>query len=198
MRKAIKVILSLVLCCAMFGNTALAAVGTFPDVPEDADYFEAVEMLAELGIVKGDDEGNFNPDSTIIRAEAATMICRLLGVEEEALQITETVFTDVPADYWGVGYITKCVELGIINGHGDGTFGPLDPVTYEQMVKMLVCAWGYEALAKEAGGYPNGYMQIASETGMTTDVVALQDRPLPRSEVAKLVYNTLSIEQYIG
>ena len=191
-KKSLLALTSVLLCIAMLSGTAFAAIGTFEDVPESAEYFEAVETLVAFGIVKGDENGKFNPDSTITRAEAATMICRLVGVEEEALAIKSASFDDVPSSHWAVGYVTKCVELGIINGYGNGKFGPSDPVTYEQMVKMLVCAWGYEDMANEAGGYPDGYLAFAREyyifDGSVAGAIAC-----PRSEVSKMCYNILCI-----
>lgn len=191
-----RMIASIFLCFGILCSNAFAAVGSFPDVPETADYLEAVEMLAELGIVKGDDRGNFNPDSTITRAEAATMICRLMGVEEEALAVKTSSFNDVPSEHWAVGYVTKCVELGIINGYGNGNFGPGDPVTYEQMVKLLVCAWGYGEMAEESGGYPTGYLQVAEDYGFAVNTSSMNSAPANRALVAVLFFNALSVPQY--
>lgn len=187
-------ILAFALCAALLCTTASADVTStpFPDVPSDADYAEAVAVLAELGIFKGDRAGNFNPDQTISRAETAAVICRMLGVAEEAAQLTTVVFTDVPASHWAVGYVAKAQELGIIGGYGGGKFGPGDPVTYEQMVKMLVCAWGYGDDGQAAGGYPNGYLTLANELGITDDMHSSNSQWVPRSVVAQLSYNTLN------
>lgn len=186
------------LCGALLCGNALADVTNtpFPDVPADADYAEAAITLSEMEIFKGDEAGNFNPDNPISRAEAATVICRMLGVEDEAKQIKTAVFTDVPSSHWAVGYTAKAADLGIINGYGNGKFGPSDPVTYEQMVKMLVCAWGYNEFAVELGGYPSGYMTVANKLKVTSGVVQNYSSPLPRSAVAQLAYNTLSVDRY--
>lgn len=188
------------LCGALLCGNAFADVTDtpFPDVPADADYAEAVATLAELGIFKGDNAGNFNPDESISRAEAAAVICRMLGVAEEAKQLTNVVFTDVPATHWAVGYVSKAAELGIIGGYGNGKFGPGDPVTYEQMVKMLVCAWGYEYEAAASGGYPDGYINAANDLGILFGIQVSNKSPAPRSAVASLVYNTLMTEPYSG
>ena len=179
---------SLTLLCP----TALAdTTGTFPDVPENADYAEAVEVLAELGVFGGDDKGNFNPDKTITRAECAAVICRMLGVEEEAKSMKKQVFSDVPTSFWGAGVIAKAAELGIISGYGNGKFGPNNPVTQEQMIKMLVCAHDLEEFAFEAGGWPNGYVSVAVEYGFTYGLNINGSANAPRWMVAVLVYNSL-------
>ena len=178
--------------------TAIAAgSGTFPDVPEDAGYAEAVEALAELGVLQGDNAGNFNPYSTITRAEAATIICRLLGVEEQAQARKDSVFTDVPSSHWAVGYIAEVVELGIVNGYGNEMFGPSDPVTQQQMIKMLVCAWGYKYDAERFGDWPNGYIQVAENLGIIEDADYISDAAASRSMVAEWAYNILYIDPYV-
>lgn len=186
-------IVAFVLCAVLLCGTVFADVGgsPFPDVPENADYAEAAATLAEFGIFEGDSTGNFNPNKTISRAEAAAVICRVMGVEEEAKQLTTAVFTDVPASHWAVGYVAKAAELGIIGGYGNGKFGPSDPVTYAQMVKMLVCAGGWAEEALAYGGWPNGYLQVADESGYTRGIAHSANDAIPRSSVAVLVYNTL-------
>lgn len=178
------------LCGVLLCGNAFADVTNtpFPDVPADADYAEAAITLSEMGIFKGDEAGNFNPDNPISRAEAATVICRMLGVEDEAKQIKTAVFTDVPSSHWAVGYTAKAADLGIINGYGNGKFGPSDPVTYEQMVKMLVCAWGYGEDGQSRGGYPSGYIAVANDLGITHGI----PKEAHRANVARLTYNTLN------
>lgn len=202
-KRAIYSIGFLLLIGAMLCGTAFAGDNDlsnrpFPDVPAGANYMEAAVTLAELGIFQGDSAGNFNPNKTISRAEAATVICRMLGVEEDAKNRTDVIFNDVSVSHWAVGYISKAAELGIIGGYGNGKFGPEDPVTQEQIVKMLVCAWGYEYDATVAGGYPNGYINVANDLGILFGIRTVPSDPAPRSVVASLVYNTLMIEPYIG
>lgn len=185
----LKKVLALVLAFSMMFS--VVAFANYADVDADADYAGAVELLSALGILQGDDLGNFNPDNTITRAEYAAVVCRALGLENAANGAKgATQFTDVAADHWASGYINLATQNGIINGYGDGTFGPEDKVTYEQAVKMLVCALGFEPMAATKGGYPTGYLVIANQYKITAGVRATAEAP--RSTVAQLVYNALS------
>ena len=190
----------ILLCFTTLCSTAMAAAdevaSPFPDVPATADYFEAVKTLHSMGIFSGDEKGNFNPDKTITRAEAAKVICLLLGVGNEAATMTKQVFSDVPSMHWAVGYVAKAAELEIIGGYGNGKFGPSDSVTYEQMVKMLVCAWGYGSAATGEGGWPSGYLYIAKSIGITESNVVNTAGPIARSIVAQLAYNTIRLSPY--
>lgn len=55
-------------------------------------------------------------------------------------------FTDVPDNHWAKDDIELMADLGIIEGHGDGTFGPEESVTREQFSKMMVLTLGLELI----------------------------------------------------
>lgn len=51
----------------------------FKDVPTNHWAYEAIEKLAELGIVNGYGDGSFKPDEAVTRAELATMLDRYMN-----------------------------------------------------------------------------------------------------------------------
>lgn len=167
------------------------AVSSFPDVDENSDYAEAVEYLKERSIMVGDSNGNFNPNQIVTRAEMATIICRILD-EIGDLSVSDC-FTDVPVTHWANKYVAKAAELGIVSGYGNGKFGPSDTVTFEQAVTMIVRAMDMGELATAAGGYPKGFLLVASEQRMTKGVDFQIGDPLDRASVAKIIYNTLEL-----
>lgn len=191
--KNLKKVLAFVVVFAMMFTFAVSA-NTFPDVSATASYAEAVNILSSLGLMIGDENGNFNPDKILTRAEAATLVVRFRGLESAAEGAKgATQFTDVAADHWASGYINIATQTGIIVGMGDGTFKPEDQVTYEQIVKMIVAALGYTPLANAQGGYPTGYLVVASRKGITKGATGSAGEPAPRSTVARLLYNALEV-----
>lgn len=191
----LKKTVALVIAVAMvLSMGAISAFAAYPDVANDASYAEAVNILSNLNVLKGDDQGNFNPDKTITRAEVATVIVRILGMESAAQSsMGSTPFTDVPADHWASGFINVAYQQGAILGMGDGTFAPEDEVTYEQVIKMIVAAMGYTLKANDLGGYPTGYLSVASTEGITKGANGSVGSPAKRSTVARLVYNALEV-----
>ena len=188
LHKTIGQILIFAMCLALLGDNALASGGTlFPDVDEYSEYAEAIAYVSNEGIMVGDNNGNFNPNNSVSRAEMATLICRMLG-ETENLQKSSD-FSDVPNSHWANNYVSKAVELGIINGYGDGKFGPSDSVTYEQAVAMVVRAIGGSEEAKERGDYPNGFLVVAEEIGLVYGIQAEKGEPLSRADIAIILYN---------
>ena len=188
MKKILGLLVSVILLVS-----STIGVSAFADVSTDASYAEAVEILNALEIMVGDEQGNFNPDKDITRAEATAVIVRMKNLYNADNVSVNTIFTDVPADHWAAGYVNFAQQSGIINGYGDGTFGPSDPVTYEQIVKMIVAALGYTPEAEAKGGYPSGYMMVASQNDVTKGVNVKVGTEAPRSAVARIVYNALEI-----
>ena len=54
--------------------------------------------------------------------------------------LTGTSFSDTEG-FWGQGMIEAMNQMGIIQGHADGTFGPYDTITREQMAAIMDRAW---------------------------------------------------------
>ena len=190
--KNLKKVLALVVALTMVFTTV--AFASYPDVDATADYAGAVELLSALEILQGDENGNFNPDNTITRAEFAAVVCRALGLEGSAASAKgATMFKDVAADHWASGYINLASQQGIVNGKGNGIFDPEGNVTYAEAVKMLVVAIGYEPMAATKGGWPTGYLSVANSTKMTAGVGGAADAVALRSTVAMLTANAIEI-----
>lgn len=188
--KNLKKVLALVLACAMVFGTVAMAGSVYPDVADDANYAEAVKTLSALEIIKGDDQGNFNPDATITRAEMAKILCTMIGSGD--LATTATKFADVADNHWASGYIAYAQQLGYIDGYDATTFGPEDPVTYEQVLKLIMAALGYTYKAEQNGGYPTGYLYVAADREVTKGATGKGPEAAPRSTVAILVNNAMN------
>lgn len=146
----------------------------------------AVKVLNALDILVGDEQGNLNLNNRITRAEFATLMTRVLDVDTKAF--TKETFSDVPTTHWGYNAIMNCYTLGIIKGCGDGTFKPSAYVSYDEAVKMTMCALGYELYAQSKGGWPTGYLVAANQMKVTEGVGA----DATRGDIAQLLYNALS------
>ncbi|MBQ8003385.1 MAG: S-layer homology domain-containing protein, partial [Clostridia bacterium] len=187
--------LVLALCMVLSFNVSFAQAAEYTDVPDSHKYAEAINLLSGIGIITGYGNGTFRPEGTITRAEAATIMVRVLGLDDNVQQ-ANTIFTDVDKSHWASGYINIAVENGIVNGFPQGTFLPDDSVTYEQIVKMVVCAIGHEL---KAGSYnlplyPDGYIRAASDAKITKGLSGYVGMEAPRGLVAQLIYNALEVE----
>ena len=174
--------------------SAIPIVGaTFPDVAEGSQYSEAIESLTALGVVDGDDNGLFNPEKPVTRAEFTKLVVEALGEGDAATSQVTSKFTDAAntSVHWAAGYIAQGVADGFIDGYDDTTFGPDDKVTFAQACKMLVAAIGYTIYAEGAGGWPSGYVAQASTLKISKSVSASNDTQLTREQCASMVFNTM-------
>ena len=171
---------------------SFTASAAFSDVDSSNSYIEAISTLSTLQVINGYEDGSFQPEKEITRAEYTKMIVYMLGMDSFTTPIT--TFTDVPESHWANAYIKTAFDMGIINGFDDGTFRPDAPVTYEQALKMLVCTLGYEAYAEVAGGYPNGYRAQAEDLDLTDIVTGVgYESNAPRAVIAQIMFNGLEV-----
>ncbi len=97
-----------------------------------------VEELYEKGIVKGFPDGTFKPNLKLTRAQAVTLILRLMHVVPSSNYTQH--FVDVPPHFWAFKYVEEAYVRGIAKGVGNGKFAPNRPISRGEFTVMLVRA----------------------------------------------------------
>lgn len=111
------------------------SVTGFTDLVKSSDWFyDAVRYAVDRGMFNGVSPTQFAPDAVMDRAMLATVLYRLEG--SPAVEYSG-VFRDVPNGEWYAGSVEWAASRGIVNGMGDGRFGPNIGVTREQIALML-------------------------------------------------------------
>lgn len=64
---------------AFFSECVSESAMSFPDVSISSPYAESIEILHQLGILQGKEDGNFDPQEKLTRAEGCVILNRLLG-----------------------------------------------------------------------------------------------------------------------
>jgi len=80
---------------------------------------DAIEQIYRYKIVKGYADGSFKPNENLIRAEAVTMINRLL--HRGPLTKIEQTFPDVVPDYWAFGEVEESANTHEYTRNDDGS-----------------------------------------------------------------------------
>ena len=161
------------------------------DIKVDA---EVVDTLVSLGVIEGFEDGSFQPNATVTRAQMAKMIYVLRTGKSDASAYNDdkTSFTDI-GSHWARGYIKYCQSLGIIAGKSSTIFAPNATVTAQEAAKMLLVTLGYDA--EKAGlvgaGWAAKTNALADENGLLEDVNTSFTGPCPRQYAAQLIYNAI-------
>ena len=186
--------LSLALASVML--LGMMVVGTsaasYADV-SSKNNLEAIEVLKLVGVMTGDDKGNFNPDAKVTRVEMAVVMSNLLNLKVNDFKAAKTEFTDVPA--WAAPYVAACKADGIIAGYSATTFGANDTVTAAQAGLMILKALGYFQYANDFGDdWKLSSVKQASKISLYDGIDAGSDTALTRNDVAQLVLNALEAD----
>ena len=182
MKRIIAILLSIITVCV--GMTAYAS-----DYDEHK-YENAIVMLSDFGIMNGYEDGTFRPDASITRAEFATLAIRAAGYDNIA-QGKENEFKDIPNGAWYLGYANFANSMGYMTGFDDGTFGGEKNVTLNQAIKTMVNVLGYEKIAEQIGGYPQGHIAVANALDMLKGITT-GETAATRGEIAQLIANSLT------
>ena len=93
---------------------------SYSDVDPSDTAAAAIETVTEAGCMNGVGGGNFDPDGSVTRAQAITVLGRLAGATSQET----AAFTDVQSGSWYSGYVGWAVERGIVEGVGGNRFAP--------------------------------------------------------------------------
>ena len=106
----------------------------FNDVPESYWAYDAIQYVYGEGLMAGTSGSTFSPEGTTTRGQIVTILWRLAGSPQVDYLMD---YSDVdPTAYYGEA-IRWATSEGIAGGYGNGSFGPDDPITREQLAVML-------------------------------------------------------------
>ena len=182
--------LSLALASVMLlGMMVVGTSASYADVTSKQNK-EAIEVAQAVGVMVGDDKGNFNPDAKVTRVEMAVVMSNLLNLKVNDFKAAKTEFTDVPA--WAAPYVAACKADGIIAGYSATYFGANDTVTAAQAALMVMKALGYFQYAADFGdSWQLATVKQASKIDLYDGIDANANTALTRNDVAQLVLNAL-------
>ena len=167
LKKVLALVLAFACAFTMFAGAA------FTDSADIKVKSEVVDTLTALGVVAGFEDGSFQPNGTVTRAQMAKMIYVLRTGKSDASAYNDdkTSFTDING-HWARGYIKYCQSLGIIAGKSNTKFDPNGNVTAQEAAKMLLVTLGYDAskVGLTGANWASKTNALADENGLLKDV----------------------------
>ena len=107
----------------------------FDDV-DGSPYGDEINTLAALGVLLGNETGEFNPQGQLTRGELVSMMVQGMGYWCWQSQGTAP-FADVSREDWYATVVDIAYNLGLIQGNEDGEFRADDPVDHQQFLTIL-------------------------------------------------------------
>ncbi|MFH0915095.1 MAG: M15 family metallopeptidase [bacterium] len=210
-RTVLVVLIAALLLSFAAGGSALA----FSDVPTSHSFAEAIDDLTARGVVAGFRDGTFRPDAPVTRQQFAKMIVCALGLPTTTADLCR--FSDVALSrddgLYPDHFVAVAAANGITRGYADGTFGPCNNLERTHAVTMVIRAleriypgaleapragssfdgdWGDlygEQRDHATRAFSNGLLDGLDLSGVAKDPRA----PMPRGEVAQVLYNMMRL-----
>ena len=136
-------------------SAPLVEAASFRDT-EYTRYEGAFAYLKERNVVQGHGDGLGYPHNPLSRAEALKVVLELEGSHKDLVAMFKQrmppigLFADVDQRAWYAPYVEAGFQAGIVNGYGNGYFGPNDALRTEEAVAMLMRAFRLNKESTEA------------------------------------------------
>ncbi|TXR94555.1 S-layer homology domain-containing protein [Bacillus sp. SH7-1] len=141
----------------------------FKDVPENHWSYKAIMDLKEKNIVAGYGNGMFGFGDNITRGQVARLIYAYLKPVDELT--TQNPFTDIEGHMFEKE-ILALNKAGIMNGFGNGKFGPDNVLTREQLAVVLTKAFNFQATSTTT------FKDVDKNYWATSAISALQENKI--------------------
>ncbi len=143
-KRILSIFLVVCLMLSTVAGSALAARKMFED---SAGHWaeEAINILADKGVLRGYPDGLVHPDEVVTRGEFAALVSRSLELPEPEEKEVTIVFPDI-AGHWAAKDVEALIIAGMIRKDDFGArFLPDEPITRLEMLRILIRAIGRES-----------------------------------------------------
>ncbi|GLX68818.1 hypothetical protein MU1_31630 [Paenibacillus glycanilyticus] len=118
--------------------------------------------------MNGYKDGTFRPESSITRAEMASILSRVITRKASE---TASTYSDIGSSHWAKEAIEAVTKMGLMQGYGNGKFGPDRPVTRAEMAKLASLLIGQPAekgtsFTDIESSWAKSYIQDAQAAGI--------------------------------
>ena len=135
-------------------------VGVFANETTQQEFTDAAFARA-FGLIDEDTEIT----APLTRYALAELYCKaMFGETDFSAETPSHPFADVSDAQANV--VAQVYQLGIMNGTEMDAFSPDETATLAQLLKSMICFFGYSDIAEEKGGFTFGYVTQANTLGL--------------------------------
>lgn len=147
-----------------------------------------LDMLHAVGILKQEDD---YVGATVTRLEGAETALAMMAVRVDSINV-KSRFYDIRNYTYESAVAVTANDYRIMQGT-DGNFYPENILTFNQAVKIIMTALGYEKYAANSGGYPDGYRAVAEKVGLFKNIEVGGEEGITQDKFYAMVYNAASV-----
>lgn len=150
LKRALVLLLMLSMVIPMFSSQSFAVnqEGQFSDIKGHWAE-EKIQAWIDEGLIQGYLDGSFKPDNFITRAEFMSLVNHAFGYKGEA----EISFKDVSEDAWYYQAVSIARAAGYMDGYTDHTMRPENPITRQEVSKILALIKNLEKDVETANSF---------------------------------------------
>lgn len=153
-----------------------------------ADYTACADHLKDLGLFQGTAQG-YELDRAPTRGEAAAMLVRLLGEEQNALTLEYSApFDDL--QNWEKPYVQYLYDIGATTGVSETAFAPEAPCTAQMYAAFVLRALGY---TEADGDFTYADVDAFAQKIGLYDAAVIDTEDFLRDDVVAASYTALSL-----
>lgn len=189
MRKTVSCLITLLLLLM-----SIIHVAAFSDCSD-----KSVQILGQLKIINGYNDGTFRPDNDISRAEMMKMavtaewIAANITSDKKIIEDDTVSFTDVTVDDWFYEHLKFAVPNSIIDGYDDGSFKPNNTVTAAEAIKICLSLASYDVFVANSSPWYVSWMDVAVKYGLISEGEFEPNSKISRGQVAELMYRAINM-----
>ncbi|MBP6085578.1 S-layer homology domain-containing protein [Candidatus Gracilibacteria bacterium] len=199
------------LTCLNIGGASTLALTDVPGSLAQAPYINfltstSVGSDASLRLSRGYADGSFGANNTLTRFELTKMALGANCISYTTPTVPNSYFTDVPRDNSEVSLVIgKAYAAGIVTGVGD-RFYPNRPVTYAEMVKILIGSGVYFNRGTPTGvtlpvtlsGITDESFRQYAEYARSLNLVEVSSNNFPQNEQVQRKFMAQAVARYIA
>jgi hypothetical protein len=137
-----------------------------PDIQSKNWYYEEIKKSVASGLLKGDQNGNMNPESYITREEAVVILARAFGGIGADVAIDEFIDKNEVSS-WSAAAFSDFISKEYIKGYEDNTIKPRANITRAEVITIIDRMFAEIIIS---GNYNNNIKGSLVVTGQNVDI----------------------------
>lgn len=194
-----KILTLIIICCCFLSGFAMTPVIAATTSQENISENEMAVRLSKLGMITGNEKGDYMLQAKLKRSEAVQFIVNLTGknkyVKDNKDTYSATSFNDVKKTDWFAPSVGYCEQNGYITVNDTATFRPKDYVSEKEFLGMVLKGLGYTT----SDFSWSTVFQKAYEIGLVSDSVYQtktedDNKQFDRGSVVSVMYTALGLK----